>query len=218
MQNFVTANYLSVSEWQAMNSHIDFGGATAPTLSGVISRASSQIDNILKYTLPIQTVTAEKAEAIVNSTGDLVLFPQKLNVQSVSSVRIKKGASSMNLTLNDGAGNALYDIVNDSVIFAYQQLQLTGQFSMNSFLQLRQNLFFTEITYDAGYVTIPDDIKQACNLLALDIWNRDISNPSGVKSLTQGALSMTFGEGESDLVKDAKLLLQKYVRVIPGGY
>ena len=213
------ANYITTSEFQTMNPDIDFSNIPAATISGMISRGSRLVDNYLNYSLALETIAGEKSQAVINSDGDLVLFPQKLPIQSLQSAVIKKGSYSMNLILNDGAGNPVYDIVGQRIIFPFQQMQTTGTFSIRNFYQLRERLFWTLISYTAGYDTIPDDLKDACNLMTKDIWARQ-ANPIGIKKMTQGAISMEYSQkdGDSDMVTDAKSILDNYARRNPIGY
>lgn len=213
------ASYISNSEFLAYNADIDFSNVPAATVSGMISRASRWVDNYLNYSLALESITHEKSQAVINSDGDLVLFPQKLPIISLQSAVIKKGSYQMNLILTDGSGNPVYDIVGQRIIFPFQQMQTTGTFSIRNFYQLRERLFFTDLSYTAGYDTIPDDLKDACNLVAKDIWARG-ANPLGVKKLTQGAISMEYSQkdGDSDMVVDAKTILDNYARRNIIGY
>ena len=75
--------------------------------------------------------------------------------------------------------------------------------------------FYSKITYTAGYSTIPNIIKEATALFTLDSIARR-SNLSGATSINQGGISITYGNGRSDLVKDAERLLKGYKKV--GGF
>ena len=83
-------------------------------------------------------------------------------------------------------------------MYPYQEVAMTGTFSIRNFFQLRDREIFTYISYMAGYATIPNDIKDACGLWARDIFVRT-ANPMDVKSVTQGAVSMTFRDRGGDL-------------------
>jgi len=213
------ANYITTAEFQSYNPEIDFSNVPDATISGMIARGSRAVDNYINFSLFTETVVNEKSSAIINSDGDLVLFPQKLPIQSLQSAVITKGSYKMNLILTDGAGNPVYDIVGQRIIFPFQQMQTTGTFSIRNFYQMRERGFYTVLSYTAGYDVIPDDLKDACNLMAKDIWARQ-ANPIGIKRMTQGAITMEYSQndGDSDMVSDAKQILENYARRNMAGY
>lgn len=212
------ANYITVTEFKEYNPELDFTNYSDATLSGVITRASQTVDNFLQYSLSIESISNEKNEATVSSNGNLIIYSRKLPIISVSAVTIKLGTVNLNLTLTDGAGNQNYDIPSRGsyVIFPYQQMQITGTFSIRNFYQMRGLQLFSVMSYVAGYDTIPADIKDAVNLFAKDIFIRQ-ANPMDLSSTTQGAISMGFrgknDYGESSLIKQGKSILQSYRRV-----
>ena len=214
--------YISVTEFKQYNPEIDFSNYTDPTISGMIQRASAQIDNFLQYSLTIEDVTNETNEAMVSSNGNLVIYTRKFPVQSVASISLKLGTVHLDLNLTDGSGNPRYDIPSRgrSITYPYQEISMTGVFSIRNFLQLRDREIFSKIAYRAGYETIPDDIKDACNLWTKDIFIRQ-ANPMDIRSVNQGGIAMSFRDrggdldnGDSTWIKQAKSILQSYRKYI----
>jgi len=211
-----TANYITVTEFKNMNPEVDFSPYTDVTLSGMISRASQNIDNYLQYSLGIEQISNEKAESMITNQGNLVVYTRKFPIQSVSAIQLKLGTVNLNLNMTDSNGNARYDIPSRGryVMYPYQEISMTGVFSIRNFYQLRGIELFSVISYVAGYSTIPNDLKDAVNLWAKDIFIRQV-NPMEVKSTAQGAVSVTYNDrdavsGDSNYVKQAKSILQSY--------
>ena len=200
-----------------MNPETDFTNYTAATISGMISRASKWVDNYLQYSLGVEEITSEKEEAVVSSDGNLIIYTRKRPLQSVSAISLKLGTANIALSMADGNGNARYDIPSRQthVVYPYQEIAFTGTLSIRNFYQLRGITIYAVISYRAGYETIPDDIKDAVNLVTKDIFIRQ-ANPMDLAGMTQGAISMSFRDrdgGESDMIRDAKAILQDYKKV-----
>lgn len=214
------ANYITVTEFQTMNPEIDFTNYSDATISGMINRASGSIDNYLQHSLDLEEVVGEKCEAQITSQGNLIIFPRKTPVQSVSAIKLKLGTVSLDLNLTDGAGNPRYDIPSrqTSVMYPYQEISMTGVFSVRNFYQLRGVEIYTVISYLAGYETIPPDIKEAVNLWTKDVFMRQ-ANPMDIKSGNQGAINISYRDrdansGDGTYMKQAKGILQNYRRVV----
>jgi hypothetical protein len=210
-------NYISVDEFQQFNPEIDFSGYSDVTISGMVGRASKWVDKYLGYSLNFESVADEISPAVVTSDGDLIVHTKKRPIVSVSSIAIKLASYSSALTLQDSDGTLYYDIPEpkNHILYAYQQLELTGKVPLRSLFQLRDRLFYTKITYAAGYQTIPDDLKDAVNLVTKDIFMRQ-QNPMDLSSISQGGISISYNKqdaGESDLIKDAKRILDPYKMV-----
>ena len=210
------ASYISVTEFQQYNPELDFTAYSTATLSGVISRASKWVDNFAQTPLDLRAVTNEKTEAVVNSNGNLIIHTRQYPIQSVSAISLKLGTASYTLSLADGNGTARYDIGSRGtyILYPFQEVAFTGTLSIRNFYQLRNVNIFSVISYIAGYETIPDDIKDACNLIAKDIFIRQ-SNPMDLSNLTQGGITVSYrprDDGDSDSVRDAKQILQDYRR------
>lgn len=210
--------YISVTEFQTYNPELDFTGYQASTLSGMITRASERADGFMEHSLGLESFTLEERVAIVSEEGNLKVFPRKTPVQSVSDLRLKLGTSEITLSLTDGDGNARYEIPSeqDYILYPYQELSVTGTVQIRNLYDIRRMEVFTRVSYVAGYETIPEDVKDAVNLLTKDIFIRQ-ANPMNLKSGNQGAINMQFKDktdGKSDLVLEAEGILQKYKRVI----
>jgi hypothetical protein len=212
------ANYITVTEFKSFNPELDFSQYTDTTISGMIQRASGNVDNYLQYSLDQEDIVDEQNEAMISSNGNLMLYTRKVPVTSVSKVNITLGTVNFNLTLTDGAGNPRYNIPSrgNYVIFPYQEIALAGTFTIRNFFQLRGLQIFTKISYHAGYSTIPYTIKDAVNLWTKDIFIRQ-SNPMDLAQMSQGQMNMRFrdlsDEGDSSLVMKAKNLLNSYRKV-----
>jgi hypothetical protein len=214
----IKSNYINVSEFAQYNSELDLSLYTAITISGMISRASAEMDNFLNYSLGVEEIVAEKSEAMVSNNGNLVIYTRKVPIISVSSIKLKLGTVSLNLNLTDGNGNPRYDIPARarSVTYPYQEISMTGVFSVRNFYQLRGVELFSQIDYRAGFETIPDDLKDACNLWAKDIFMRS-TNPMDLRGISQGAITMYFRDkddsGDGAYMRQAKNILQSYKKV-----
>lgn len=211
-------NYITVDEFKNFNPEIDFSSYSDVTISGMISRASKWVDGYLGYDLQIEDIENEKADAIVNSDGDIMIFPRKFPVHSVSKLEIVLGTYSIELDLQDNDGENNYVIPSNQryIFYPYYAFETEGKMIKTTPFKMRLRKYFTRISYRAGYETIPDDIKDAVNLVAKDIFNRQ-TNPMLLNSTSQGGISMSFRGGEeSDYVKQAKVILDRYKRVVPA--
>lgn len=210
-------NYISTAEFQSFNPDLDFSQLSDPTISGMIQRASAVADSYIEYSMGIEDIVAEDNEAVVNSRGNMVIFTRKVPIVSVSSIQLRLGTVSMDLSLTDGAGNNRWSMPSRAsyIVYPFQEISLTGTLSVRNFYDLRQNDFFVRISYRAGYETIPADFKDAVNLIAREIMQRQ-SNPAGASSITQGAISLSF-DRDSDKIpatlRQARDLLDHYRKV-----
>jgi hypothetical protein len=161
---------------------------------------------------------------MVDVDGNMVVFPAKCPVNSLSSVNIVWGAESLSLNLTDGAGNNMYDILKDEKGFQSRVVwQATGvglvqgTTIVSDLLSLRGSKVFTKLSYNAGYASvndIPDSIKEATGLYVADML-RKRTNPTGASRIRQGGIDISYDRGgKSDLVTEAERLLQPYKRII----
>lgn len=216
----VKANYISIDEFNtyAPEVYTSISGTyNSTTISGFIQRASAMVDNFLGYTLPIETITAEKSEGKIDTDGSLVITPRKRPIEDVTAVSLVKGNDTITLTLLDGADQK-YDIPEPKTKFVYPNAELsaTGVSVVASFYELRRNPFFAEITYRAGYETIPADIKEATTLYVRELFSKR-SNTVGASEIRQGGITIKYEQrngSKSDLVSDAESILQPYRRLI----
>lgn len=214
-----TANYITVTEFQDFNPELDFTNYTNATISGMISRASQEVDDYLEYSLGVEEISNEKSECVISNNGNLMIYTKKMPIISVSSISLKLGTTSLNLSLTDSSGNDRYDIPTRAryILYPYQELAITGAFSIRNFYQLRNAEIFTKVSYRAGYTTIPHSIKDAVNLWTKEIFTRQ-SNPMDIKSSSQGAVNVSFRDkderGDGSFIKQAKTILQDYKKVV----
>lgn len=183
-----------------------------------IASAEAQVDNYLGYTTSSGIMREEFTNVIedtatIDTEGNLIIFPRKTPLVSVSAVSLIKGTDSITLTLTTGGSNK-YQIPADSDTFIYPgyELAMTGSSVIGSFMDMRFTKFFAKMSYVAGYETVPADIHMATVNLVADTVMRH-ANKDGLSSVTQGAISKSWYQrsgGESDFVKDARALLDPY--------
>ena len=213
-------NYISNQQFSDFSPEVDTTLYTTATLSGMITRASAQIDDFLGYSLLREDITDEKCSGMVDADNNLIVYTRKRPINSVSSVKIVKGTYSGTVGLTSGS-LATYDIpvTADRIIFPTADLTLETV-SILDWAALRTTSFFTKVSYNAGYYgyEIPQPIQQACQLLTMDLIARK-QNIAGASEIRQGGISMKFASstGDSDLVKDAEKLLAPYIRIAPIG-
>lgn len=199
---------------------LDVSAYSATTLSGLIAQATAEIIqfcSVKEFSLGTYT---DKDRARITNKGELVINPRVRPVQSVSSIRLKRGGFSTSFTLTDSQGNPLYDIPDpgDRVHLPNSYMYLTGTYlagGNSQLMTLQAANLWCEVTYVAGYQTIPQDLKDICILWVQDMVMRRV-NRAGVQSFTQGSLSMNFGKsertGDSPMIRQAKYMLNQ------GGY
>lgn len=212
-----TGNYITNAEFQALNPNLDLSAFPVATISGMITAASAEIDNYLQYSLWAEQILNETNEAMVSSNGNLIIYTRKFPVVAVSAISLKLGTVHLDLTMLDGKGNPRYDIPSraKSILYPFQEISMTGVFSIRNFYQLRDREIYARVSYTAGYSTIPNEIKLACSLLTRDMIVREMMNPALASSANQGGIStswsvMSDGSGDSQLMDQAKQLLQSY--------
>ena len=208
------ANYISVTELQGYNPNMDFSKYSTTVLSGIITRASDFVDEYLNYSLKVEDVVDETCKANATTDGDLLIFTKKIPIISVSKIELKLGTYTSNLSLVDGDGEAKYDIPDSQqhIRYPYSQIELAGTVSLTNFYDVRNRHYYARISYKAGYYDIPSGIKDAVSLIALSKITIP-SNPQRLRSASQGAISMSYDNRESIMMKDAKEILNKYKKV-----
>lgn len=208
------SNYISATEFQNWNPETDFSAYSAPTLSGMITRAADWVDEFLGYSLKVEDISNELSKANATPDGDLLIFTKKIPIISVSGIALKLGTFVSSLSLEESDGSAKYDIPepNYHIRYPYSQIELSGTVSISDFFQTRSRHYFVRTSYKAGYYTIPSTIKDAINLVAKDIFMRQ-TNPMDLSSVSQGAIRMAYRKqegGKSDFIKDAIRLLEPF--------
>ena len=210
----MTQAFVSEAELRAAAPELDLSRYTSQTISGMLTTATVLAENFLNYSLAFES-KVEKARGLVDSNGDIFIFPKKRPIRSLESVVLSKGRFTSNITLSANGEN-FYDIVDDSkIIISSSQISLQSV-SIIDWSALRFTTFFMNITYTAGYYPYdrPQDIVEAVLLYARDLFARS-QNSSGASEISQGAVSIKYADtkGKSDFVKDAELILQGYQAV-----
>lgn len=212
-----TANYIPTSDISSYFPTLDTSLYNDTTLSGIVTRASAKVDNYLGFTLPYESIT-EKVEGLVDSDGNLNIFANKYPIDTVSTITINKGLVSIALSLTDPSNNNRYDVIpsfqKNQIVYPNSQIVLTGAILIRSFFQLKATRFFTQVTYTAGYQTIPSDIKEAVGLLVADYLAENAYNPMGAVDVSQGGVRYSFpASAQSQREKEAYSLLSRYRRI-----
>jgi hypothetical protein len=210
-------NYIAATDLSAFAPELDTSQYSAATLSGIIGRATAQVNNYCNVKgFEVGIEVAETDRATINSDGELVIAVRRPNIISVSAIRLKQGTYSNDLTLTSN-GNPIYQIPHPGSRLHYPNSYIDTSGTLitagSRILAIRGANLFYEIDYTGGYVTIPDDIKEATTLLVRDIIATR-NNQDGVDSFAQGSYSVQFGNnkmGESKLVRAAKSILDPYV-------
>lgn len=212
-------NLITVAEFTAAAPEVDLSKYETTTVSGFIGKASKEATDYLQYTPLQETITDEQKNAVITNEGDLLIFPNKPPVQSVSAIAILKGATVINLNLKSGDDIDKFniDFTKRNIRYPAGELTLQGVPIFTNFYGMRGSQFYTQITYVGGFLEseLPDTITQAVVLLTREILSRS-QNTSGAEEISQGGLRLKFSSrrgGESDLVVDAKKLLNPYKRI-----
>lgn len=159
-----------------------------------IAAAESEVNRYLGYTTASgvlsEQITKEKIMAHFDTEANLLLFPRKMPIQSISAISLSKGTSVINLTLTDNAGNAKYDIPTglSYILYPYYEFAVSGTSVIQGFQNLRFRKFFANLTYIAGYSQVPADIRLATMNFVADIIMRH-ANKEGLERMTQGRVS-----------------------------
>lgn len=215
--NQTQVNYISVSELEAFNPDVDISKYTTATKSGIIQRASAIVDTFLDYSLTIEDVSNERSKAIVDTNGDLKIFTRKFPIKSLSSVKVELGSSSYTIDLQDGSTNK-YNILNDGefAVIPLRELEVTGSIFITSTMDMRYRDYFINVSYRAGYETIPADIKDAVSEICKQIIFSN-NREGNLQSASQGGISKSWKnqDGMSSVIPDrARFILNNYARKI----
>lgn len=212
-------NYIATTDISAYAPELDTSAYTTQTLSGIIARASEQINtycNVKGFEAAFETDETDRA--MINTNGELVIPVRRPQIITVSGIRLVHGTYSVSLGLTSN-GSAIYQIPypGSRLYYPDSYMDTSGtliQGVTSRILSLRGAHVFYEIDYLGGYQSIPNPIKEACTLLVRDIISTR-NNQDGVVGFSQGSYSVQFGNdksGESKLSKMAKTLLEPYVQ------
>ncbi|MDZ4209749.1 MAG: hypothetical protein U1C56_01060 [Candidatus Curtissbacteria bacterium] len=190
-----------------------------------ISAAENYVDNFLGFTTSSgiwsESISNETQDARVDGDLNLVVYPRKRPINSISALALWKGTDSFSLTLTDSDSNTKYILPTPGNCIVYPNFELTissTSYSIASFSAIKFSRWYTKMSYIAGYTTIPKDIALATTYLAADTFMRH-ANKEGLTAITQGRISKRWAErkdGKSDLVLDAENMLNRYK--IASGY
>ena len=212
----ITASgYISVSEFKFQNPHLDFTNYGDPVLSGMIRRATGQIDDILHYTLPIEDITNEKVSGAVNTFGDFEIWTQKFPIESLTTLKLVKGTAEVTLNLTQTSdGRLRYDIPTDNAppaVYAGREFSSTSIGVSVGHLAHLGSSFFFKVDYRAGYETIPTPVKDATSALVKGFMAEQY-NVGGFDELRQGQITLKR-EARNRFKEEALELVNKYIRV-----
>ena len=183
-----------------------------------IATAEKQANQYMGYTTAsgvlMEAITDEKAYGYVDSDMNLMVFPRKTPIDSVTGLDLVKGSDSLSIDLTTGDGSARYDIPTsgDYILYPDYELSITGESIIHSFSNIARTKFFYKLDYRAGYTTVPEEIRQATINLVADIVMRH-SNKEGLEGITQGRVTKRYWsrtDGHSDFWLDAMSLLRPY--------
>jgi hypothetical protein len=184
-----------------------------PQVLDWVSTAEQKINRYLGYTTAsgifMEQISGELTDVRVNTIGDLMVFPKKIPINSISGLSIVKGSDSISMTLEDDSGTDKYTISPNSDYIIYPSGELE---TYSSFHNLKYSKGYAKLNYIAGYDTVPGDIRQAAVNLVSDIVMRH-SNKEGLESITQGRVTKRYWartDGHSDFYLDAMDLLRPY--------
>lgn len=210
-------NIITVTELGQFAPEIDTALYDAPTISGLISQASKVATDYLEYTPFAEDIVDEVKQGMVTVDGDLLIFPAKLPIISVSSISIFRGATTVSLNLQSGGVNKYnIDYTARHIRYPYEEITLQGTPVFTDFYSLRSAQFYTKASYRGGWEpsSLPGSIKQAVVLLTKDLLTSQY-NKMGATRTSQGAVSFEFRDrfGESKLKQLAYKLLNPYRRI-----
>lgn len=210
------ANYISIQYLRDNVPTLDLAQYSDTTISGMIGRASKMVDNFVEYSLDIEDIVDEKTSLVATSSGDIVVYPRKMPVESVSSLSMSYGVTQIDFSITQN-GDSVLEIPasKDRVVYPYNAFALTGTLQLTSALDLRMLENATAVmSYRAGFTDIPEDIKEAVLLYLIDMFAKRV-NVSDAHKITQGAISVEYSNnarGKSDKILDAETILMPYKR------
>jgi hypothetical protein len=207
-------SYITLSELKSQYPSVDYSVYSDATLNSIINSAESKVNEFVEYSFDLENLTNEISKGFIDSDYSLVVFPRKKPILSLSSISIIKGSAEINITLTNGQNEEIYTIpeTKDRIIFPIADISLQSV-SIIDFGVLKSVDFFTKISYQAGYNTIPDVVKEATMLFALEVISRNM-NISGATQVSQGGISISYNSSNGNrLGKEAKSLLMDYKKV-----
>lgn len=210
-------NLVTVTEIGQFAPEIDTSKYDAPTVSGFISAASKIVADYLEYTPLAEVIVDELKKGMITNEGDLLIFPAKIPVASVSAISLVKGSETVDLTLQTGGIDRFnIDYTGRNVRLPYGEFISSGSVILTDLYSLRNTHFYTKMTYRGGWEPsdLPGSIKQATILIVKDLMSGQY-NAMGASRISQGSLSFEFrtSKGASTLNKQADRMLNPYRRI-----
>lgn len=197
---------------------LDVSSTFSTQLEDWIAAAEQWVNNYTGYTTAsgmwMEAFTNEVSEsARVDGDLNLVIFPRKVPIESVSGISLIKGTDSLDLVLTSGGSNK-YQIPQPKhcIVYPSSELSLSGTSIIGNFADIKFTRFFCELDYIAGYSVIPADVRLATVNVASEYLMRH-ANKEGLEMLTQGRITKRWfrrAGGDSDFIHAAKELLGPY--------
>jgi hypothetical protein len=192
-----------------------------------ISAAENYVNQYLGYTtasgLWNEQIVAETLDARVDGDLNLVIFPRKKPVNSVSAISLWRGSSTINLALtnNNGVSRFVETSLNNSIVYPNYELTITGSnVYIRNFAGIKFARWFTRMDYIAGYTSLPPAISLATAMVAADAFMRH-ANREGLSMIMQGRLQKRWQErrpGQKSIwITDAENILAQY-RLTAGWF
>lgn len=205
--------YLTINELKTLYPTVDYSIYSDATLQSILDYAEEKVDDYCEQSFEIETITDEISKAFIDADNSFVIFPRKIPINTLTSVSIIKGSAEVDITLQNGLNQIIYTIpsTKDRIVFPLADISLQSV-SILDFGTLKMVDFFSKITYQAGYSTIPPVVKEATALFALESITRNL-NITGATSVSQGGISISYGNNGSKLSNEAKRLLKGFVKV-----
>lgn len=207
-------NYISVTEFTERNPAADVSRYSSATLSGIISKASRDVDELLGYPLLVGDYANELHEGGIDPDGNLVVLCERRPVVTVSGCFLVKGTDEITLDLLDGT-TPRYQVEDDyRFVFPNGEFTYQAASTVRSLFSLKGTQFFVRISYKAGYEAseIPSWGKDATELLVLHRLARGM-NLAGATRVQQGGISLSFSEKREGFRAEAERLLRSHRRV-----
>ena len=161
--------YITISELKSEYPTVDYSAYSDATLQTIIDRATAKVDDYCEQSFGLETITDEISKAFIDADNSLVIFPRKRPIVSLTAVSLVKGSADVSISLQNGNNDFIYTIPEskDRIIFPVADITLQSV-SLLDFGTLRTVDFYSKITYQGGYANVPDIVKEATALFAID--------------------------------------------------